>query len=320
MKKLTCELCGGTDFIKQDGVFVCQECGTKYSVEEAKKLMSEVEKKTNKKTTTSNTITTPKLLITAQNEFDAGNMVKAEENCNKLLENDPNNYQALVLKGKSIIKSEDYNRIDEAIHFMQLSLRHTPEDKLKKQQKEIASFMGDFFVEIANNSIDNYYNECHESISGHGFPYLWDAVSVAKKNINYSIDKIKSLALMCNYDTIKYTTKIKRKLDDILYQLFTVLTEMNERNYGYSFVLSTWNDIMQYSIMINENDDKSNLKRYEDLITMLNKKYENISHLTFLTDSSCDKKERKIIFQLLKDCHQRVKELDPNHVIPEKYL
>lgn len=41
MKQLTCEMCGGTDLVKQDGVFVCQSCGTKYSVEEAKKMMIE---------------------------------------------------------------------------------------------------------------------------------------------------------------------------------------------------------------------------------------------------------------------------------------
>ena len=43
MKQLTCEMCGSTDLIKQDGVFVCQSCGCKYSVEEAKKMMVEVE-------------------------------------------------------------------------------------------------------------------------------------------------------------------------------------------------------------------------------------------------------------------------------------
>ena len=37
MKKITCEMCGGTDLIKQDGVFVCQNCGMKYSLEDAKK-------------------------------------------------------------------------------------------------------------------------------------------------------------------------------------------------------------------------------------------------------------------------------------------
>ena len=41
MKQLTCEMCGSTDLLKQDGVFVCQTCGTKYSLEEAKKMMIE---------------------------------------------------------------------------------------------------------------------------------------------------------------------------------------------------------------------------------------------------------------------------------------
>lgn len=41
MKRLTCEMCGSTDLMKQDGVFVCQSCGTKYSVEEARKMMVE---------------------------------------------------------------------------------------------------------------------------------------------------------------------------------------------------------------------------------------------------------------------------------------
>lgn len=41
MKKLTCEMCGNTDLIKENNVFVCQYCGTKYSVEEAKKMMIE---------------------------------------------------------------------------------------------------------------------------------------------------------------------------------------------------------------------------------------------------------------------------------------
>ena len=41
MKKLTCEMCGSIDLIKKDGVFECQSCGCKYSVEEARKMMVE---------------------------------------------------------------------------------------------------------------------------------------------------------------------------------------------------------------------------------------------------------------------------------------
>ena len=41
MKKIVCEMCGSNDFQKEDGMFVCQNCGCKYSVEEARKLMIE---------------------------------------------------------------------------------------------------------------------------------------------------------------------------------------------------------------------------------------------------------------------------------------
>ena len=41
MKQIRCEMCGNSDLIKQDGVFVCQFCGAKYTLEEAKKLLIE---------------------------------------------------------------------------------------------------------------------------------------------------------------------------------------------------------------------------------------------------------------------------------------
>lgn len=41
MKQLTCEMCGNTDIVKNEGVFVCQSCGCKYTVEEARKMMVE---------------------------------------------------------------------------------------------------------------------------------------------------------------------------------------------------------------------------------------------------------------------------------------
>lgn len=41
MKALKCEMCGSNDLVKQEGLYVCQNCATKYTVEEAKKLMIE---------------------------------------------------------------------------------------------------------------------------------------------------------------------------------------------------------------------------------------------------------------------------------------
>lgn len=38
MKKLQCEGCGSSDFVKKDGLFECQYCGLKYSPEEISNL------------------------------------------------------------------------------------------------------------------------------------------------------------------------------------------------------------------------------------------------------------------------------------------
>lgn len=41
MNALKCEMCMSSDIVKDGGVFICQNCGTKYSVEEVKKMMIE---------------------------------------------------------------------------------------------------------------------------------------------------------------------------------------------------------------------------------------------------------------------------------------
>lgn len=42
MKAMVCEMCSSNDLVKQEGMYVCQHCGTKYAPDEAKKLLVEV--------------------------------------------------------------------------------------------------------------------------------------------------------------------------------------------------------------------------------------------------------------------------------------
>lgn len=47
MKKLQCELCGSVDFVRtDDGMFQCQCCGCKYTIEQAKTILSGTEVRT----------------------------------------------------------------------------------------------------------------------------------------------------------------------------------------------------------------------------------------------------------------------------------
>lgn len=43
MKRIVCEMCGATEFAKENGMFVCRGCGLQYSLDEAKKIIVDVD-------------------------------------------------------------------------------------------------------------------------------------------------------------------------------------------------------------------------------------------------------------------------------------
>lgn len=86
MKAMVCEMCGSHDLVKQDGIYVCQSCGTKYSVEEAKKLIGTVK--------VDKTEETEKLLVLARRAREENNSENAEKYYGMILQEDPNNWEA----------------------------------------------------------------------------------------------------------------------------------------------------------------------------------------------------------------------------------
>ena len=119
MQQMVCEMCGGTDLIKQDGVFVCQTCGTKYSIEEAKKMMIEGNVDVSGSTVkVDNTGSIENYYKMAESAYDSSNQKEAENYCNKIIEIDPNNYKAWLLKGRAAGWQSTLGnlRLDEAVN------------------------------------------------------------------------------------------------------------------------------------------------------------------------------------------------------------
>lgn len=110
MKQLVCEMCGSVDLLKQDGVFVCQNCGTKYSVEEARKMMVEgtVEVQGVVKLDSSDEL--KKLYQAARNARETSDTESALKHYESISARDPDSWEALfylvVLKTESIKNSE----------------------------------------------------------------------------------------------------------------------------------------------------------------------------------------------------------------------
>lgn len=100
MKRLICEVCGSPDLIKQDGVFECQSCGCKFSIDEVRKMLVEgtVEVTGNISVIGEVNIAgiaSPDALFQRAKEFYKNEeYASAEEYCNRVLDIDPGHPEA----------------------------------------------------------------------------------------------------------------------------------------------------------------------------------------------------------------------------------
>ena len=86
MNAMVCEMCQSNNLVKKDGMYVCQCCGTKYSVEEARKLLGSVK--------IDKTEETEKLLLLARRARNENNSENAAKYYDMVLQEDPNNWEA----------------------------------------------------------------------------------------------------------------------------------------------------------------------------------------------------------------------------------
>ena len=84
MQAIKCEMCNSNDFTKQDGMYICQHCGTKYTVEEAKKLMVEID----------NSKKLANLYERARKSIEVNDLAHAAEYYKQILDEDPNDWEA----------------------------------------------------------------------------------------------------------------------------------------------------------------------------------------------------------------------------------
>lgn len=134
MKRLTCEMCGSTDLMKDGGVFVCQTCGCKYTVEEAKKMMVEgtVQIEGTVKIDNSDKVDTYREM--AINAYNSGNTSEAYKYFLKVLEIEPSDYQSIFYKGmcQGWETTLARPRVGEAVAAYQQAVQHIPDGIAQK--------------------------------------------------------------------------------------------------------------------------------------------------------------------------------------------
>ncbi|WP_248923002.1 hypothetical protein [Olsenella intestinalis] len=120
MKQLACEMCGSTDLVKNGGVFVCQSCGCKYSVEEAKRMMVEGTVEVTGTVHVDNSEFVKRYLANARRAKEKEDWEEVEKYYNMVEQNDPDNIEAIFYSAYGKAK---LSLLDEDIYKRQAAFK-----------------------------------------------------------------------------------------------------------------------------------------------------------------------------------------------------
>lgn len=158
MKALKCEMCTSTDIVKDGDYYVCQSCGTKYTVEEARKLMVEGTVKID------NSDFVERYLQNARRAKQKEDWEETEKYYNLVEQNDPTNIEAIFYSsyGKaksSLVESDLYKRqaafkvLKNCVSIIDDNYEISEEEENKKVIKQISD-------DIIGMACSNYvYNQ-----------------------------------------------------------------------------------------------------------------------------------------------------------------
>lgn len=165
MKQLTCEMCGSTDLIKQDGVFVCQTCGCKYSIEEARKMMVEGTVEVTGTVKVDNSAAIENYLDMARNALDASNNKEADDYCNRIIEMDVTNWEAWFIKGKAVGWQSTLGniRIAETINAFSKALENCPEENKEQLGEDCKAELKNLQSALLSVRVKNFKTHPNEN-------------------------------------------------------------------------------------------------------------------------------------------------------------
>ena len=197
MKQLTCEMCGGTNLVKQDGMFVCQSCGCKYTLEEARKLMgvdgapaeaAPAVGSATVKVDTSEKLT--KLYQIARRARDDNNAENAAKYYDLILQEDPMSWEASfytvyfqAMQTKIGAIESAANRVHNCLgSVLGLIVEHVPAGEQAKAVGEVAVKVGNISTMLAN-AARNHYDGIDASIKNKYTQEYIDQVCAARDTL-----------------------------------------------------------------------------------------------------------------------------------------
>ena len=245
MKRLTCEMCGSTDLIKQDGVFVCQTCGCKYSIEEAKKMMVEGTVDVSGSTVKiDNERKIENLRTLADRAKAEGDTETAAKYFEELLKEDPNNWEAnfyTIYYAAHNIKIAQIgsaaNRVSNIIDTVFGLIKETlaTQEEQNAAKEEVAGAVLNFasyLIPNATNHLGDSLESMHEALENWMVPIGLMCLHLGDSVIKYFEDyemAEKIYGVVCNFKGMLSEVESGRQILNIANQRLEPMVEAREK-------------------------------------------------------------------------------------------
>lgn len=323
MNRFTCEICGSTDLMKQDGVFVCQSCGTKYSTEEARKMMAEGTVDVTGTIKVDDSAKVANYYIIAENAYNASNSKEAESYCNRIIEIEPNNYKAWFLKGRAAGWQSTLTniRLEESVNCFNKALENAPEDKVEEIKKTASDEILKMSFALITLCCDNY--------SKNGSVMNGNTI---KNTVRAIIAYTAIFMVDCGGNLTYLNTFFARKINDAVVSAYP--NSISKDYWGSTGHPSkfAWDRYVEQcfaalelidNAIILSNGDNANVKaQYEYKIFILEQLESSgsyhYSNGGWSKEYAFTGEGKQRIINMIMECHNKIKEIDPSYVIPER--
>lgn len=269
MAALVCDLCGGKLTMGSGGIAICESCGMEHSPDRMKEKVQEVKGTVR----VDNSHMIENYLEMANRAYQSSNNAEAEKYCNKIIEIEPDNYQALMLKGKTAgwQSTLDNNRFAEAINCFSSAIINAPEEEKENLIDDAKSQVEDLSLAIID-------------LQGQRFE-KWPDDEEAGGLLNAILEIYKALMLFATSIDIKAINK-----DELMAPIATkinnfVINAWNNKivpeysgdsdgypdDYAFNQLLSRaefCTTLLEQAIGLSDEDDESDIARYNNMISI----------------------------------------------------
>lgn len=322
MKQLTCEMCGSTDLMKQDGVFVCQSCGTKYSVEEAKKMMVEGTVEVAGTVKVDDSAKIDNYYTMAENAYDASNKQEAENYCNKIIEIDPSNYKAWFLKGKAAGWQSTLRniRIEESVNCFTKAIDNAPEEEVEDIKEEAASEISSLSTALMRLSCDNFAK----------YPSEDNKADILN---NLRLAKIYSLLLLskCGVQPTEFYKEVATMMNIAVCDAWknVITDDYQHSEHPSKYIWEQFKarcfaciSIITEAINLSDDDKQADIQRYKNLILITDELVKSCSYRYsnggYIREWSLTDEAKQVNIDNIMKYHEKIKEIDPTYVVPQR--